>query len=132
MSEIVLPLDREARTKALPSLFKFLENLGDGRWKVTVEKFTATRSMSQNAYLWGICYAELQKHLPGWDREDIHEYMLGEWSGWEQITGLGTTRSKPLRRSSGLSVSEFSDFVDFIQRKAAEHGVHIPDPDHGG
>ena len=35
MSEILIPLDREARTKALPSLFKFLENLGDGRWKVT-------------------------------------------------------------------------------------------------
>jgi hypothetical protein len=66
--------------------------------------------------------------LPGWDAEDVHEYMLGEWSGWEALEGLGRKRLRPLRRSSRLNKQEFADFVDFIQRKAAEHGVFIPDP----
>ena len=132
MSEIILPMDREDRAKALPSLFKFLENLGNGRWKVTVEKFRLTRSHQQNAYLWGVCYAELQKALPGLDRNDVHEYMLGEWGGWQSLDGFNGRISRPLRRSSKLSVTDFMDFVSFIQRKAAEHGVHIPDPDHGG
>jgi hypothetical protein len=66
--------------------------------------------------------------LPGWDAEDIHEYMLGECFGWETIAGLGRKRLRPLKRSSVLNKQEFSDFVAFIQRRAAEHGVYIPEP----
>lgn len=132
MSEIIIPADRDARGPLLERIGRFLAALGAGKWKVTIEEYHPTRSSQQNAYLWGVCYAEFQKHLPGWEKEDIHEYMLGEWSGWEELDGMGSKRVRPLRRSSRLSTSDFSDFVDFIQRKGAEHGVFIPEPDHGG
>ncbi len=97
-------------------------------WEITVEERKTKRSEQQNRYLWGVCYAELLKVLPGWDAEDVHEYMLGEWSGWETLLGFDKKRLRPLRRSSKLNKQEFADFVAFIQRKAAEHGVFIPDP----
>jgi hypothetical protein len=99
----------------------------DKAWDIEIDEYKPTRSDAQNRYLWGVCYAELAKHLPGWDADDIHEYMLGEHFGWETIEGMGRKRLRPLRRSSALNKQEFSDFVAFIQRKAAEHGVFIPD-----
>ena len=95
--------------------------------RVTIEEAKSRRSDQQNRYLWGVCYPTLLAHLPGWDAEDVHEFMLGEWSGWETLEGMGKKRLKPIRRSSKLSTVEFMAFVDFIQRKAADMGVFIPD-----
>lgn len=96
--------------------------------KVEVSEFKRTRSNEQNRYLWGVAYATVLQQLPGWDAEDVHEYFLGEWSGWETLEGFGRKRLRPIRRSSRLSTAEFSDFVGFIQRTMAERGVIIPDP----
>ena len=85
------------------------------------------RSDSQNAYLWGVVYPAFCAALPGWDAEDVHEYLLGEHFGWERIEGMGRTRLKPLRRSSRLNKEEFAAYVDFCQRKGAEHGVFVPE-----
>jgi hypothetical protein len=86
------------------------------------------RSHEQNRYLWGVCYRIVLQHLPGWDADDVHEYFLGEHFGWETLEGLGRKRLRAVRRSSRLSVTEFTEFVAFIQRTMAERGVIIPDP----
>ena len=97
-------------------------------WKITIEPFSDTRSQQQNRYLWGVCYATLEAST-GQEAEDWHEYMLGEWSGWETVSLLGKRKLKPARRSSKLSKVEFMDYVGFIQRRAAENGIYIADPD---
>ena len=100
----------------------------DAPARVTIEEAKSKRSDQQNRYLWGCCYPALCAHLPGWDAEDVHEYMLGEHFGWETLEGLGKRRLRPIRRSSKLSTTEFVDFVGFIQRKSAELGIFIADP----
>lgn len=96
--------------------------------RVTIEELKRKRSDEQNRYLWGVVYKTLLDHLPGWEAEDVHEYMLGECYGWETIEGMGKKRLKPIRRSSKLNKMEFADYIAFIQRKASEIGVYIPDP----
>src|SRR5690606_6616059 len=71
--------------------------------KVTIAEYRRARTLEQNAYLWGCVYPTVLPHLPGWDARDVHEYLLGEWSGWQVIEGFGRKRMKPLRRSSKLS-----------------------------
>ena len=99
------------------------------RVKITKGK----RSLEQNAYLWGVVYptflreSGLGEH--GWRAEDLHEWFLGEHFGWETLEGLGRKRVRPMNRSSDLGKLEFSDYVGFIQQKAAEMGVVIPDPE---
>lgn len=128
--EQVIYLNADRHDQAIVRAQTVLGGLArDKAWKVTIGELRSKRSENQNRYLWGVCYRELCKVLPGWDADDVHEYMLGEWSGWETLSGFGKKRLRPLRRSSRLSKSEFADFVSFIQRKAAEHGVHIPDPE---
>lgn len=99
----------------------------DKDFDLTIKERKRRRSNEQNAYLWGVCYATILKHLPGWDADDLHEYFLGEHFGWETLEGMGRKRLKPIRRSSKLNKLEFADFIGFVQRKAAEFGVFIPD-----
>jgi hypothetical protein len=73
-------------------------------------------------------YPKILQHLEGWDAEDVHEFCLGEWSGWEVMEGFGRKRLRPIKRSSKLSTVEFMDFVAHIQRTMAERGIDIPDP----
>lgn len=107
----------------------------DRAHRMTVEEVKSKRSHAQNAYLWGVCYPTILKKggetLGGWDAQDLHDYFLGEYHGWEVIEGFGRKRMKPVKRSSKLSVFEFMQYVDFIQRKAAELGIYIPSPNEG-
>lgn len=133
MNPIVLPKDRP-RDEALGRLIREIHNLpADRVYRVEVNEVKRTRSLQQNAYLWGVCYPTILREageaLVGWDSDDLHEYFLGEWSGWETLEGFGRKRMKPIKRSSRLSVSEFGEYVDFIHRKAADMGIYIPSPD---
>jgi hypothetical protein len=130
MAETFILPKQTARETAITRISRFLSLLpADKAWRVTVEQHRATRSDPQNRYLWGVCYPALTARLDGWDAEDVHEYFLGEHFGWETLDGLGRKRLKPVKRSSKLTTTEFSDYVAFIQRKAADLGIYIPDPE---
>ena len=126
----ILHANDSGRATVAANLHRFLDRLpADKSWRVEVKRESKRRSDQANRYIWGVCYPALCKHLPGWDAEDVHEYMLGEYFGWERAELLGRVKLRPIRRSSKLDKTEFAGFVDFIIRKAAEHGVHIPEPD---
>lgn len=93
------------------------------------EDWKPRRSDAQNRYLHGVVYPAFLTALEGWTRDDVHEFLLGEHFGWERLEGFGRPRVKPLKRSSRLSKTEFSEYVAFCQQKAAEHGIFIPDPE---
>lgn len=118
--------------RSLAKLVAFISSLSKDRaWKVEISEHRSRRSDAQNAYLWGVCYPAILKHLPGWEADDVHDYLLGEHFGWQTLEGMGRKRVKPLRRSSRLSTTEFSDYVAFIQRTMAEKGIYVPDPGEG-
>lgn len=117
------------RERTIANFSRFLAGLPmDRAWRVEVCEHKPTRSDQQNRYLWGVVYKTICEHLDGWTSDDVHEYMLGEHFGWQEISGLGRRRIKPLRRSSRLNKQEFADYIAFIQRRMAEHGVYVPDP----
>ena len=118
------------RERVLGNLVRFVQSLPDSKaWKVEVAQYARRRSDEQNRYLWGVVYPAFEQALEGWDKEDIHEYLLGEHFGWQRIEGMGRAKVKPLKRSSKLTKAEFADYVDFCQRKGAEHGIYVPDPE---
>ena len=126
-------LERENRARTIAKLATFLESCLPGkRLRVTVEQYRRRRSDPQNSYLWAAVYPTIIRaggeELGGWTPEDLHEYFLGNWAGWETLEGFGKKRLRPMRRSSTLTTVEFNDFVASIQRKCAEHGWYVPDP----
>lgn len=119
----------ESRERVLGNLQRFLAALGaDKAWQVEVKPWRKKRSAAQNAALWGIAYKTLEQ-ATGQEAKDWHEFMLGEYFGTVQVELLGRKYTKPRRGSSGLSTVEFADYYAFVQRRAAEHGIFIADPD---
>jgi hypothetical protein len=104
--------------------------LPPARYRVTVEEAKPVRSNNQNRYLWGSVYPTILAagKLDGWENTDVHEYLLGEWSGWESVVHFGHSSQHPIRRSSKLTKLEFVDYIRFIQNRMAEFGIYVPDP----
>ena len=104
-------------------------------WEITVKEVRPRRSDSQNAFLWGVVYPSLLEGageaLRGFTASDLHEFMLGEMWGWETIEGFGRKRMRPVRRSHNMTKQEFSDFIGYIEQRALDMGIVIPEPSYG-
>ena len=104
----------------------------DRNYFIEVGEWKKPRTNQQNAFLWGVVYSSIIEQggeaLRGWNRDDIHEYFLGEYGGWQTLEGFGRKRMKPLKRSSNLNKQEFTDYLMFIEQKCLEMGIHIPEP----
>jgi len=124
----VLHANDSVRVNVLANCKRFLDLLpADKSWRVEITQHAKRRSLSQNAYLWSVPYKILED-ATGHESAYWHEYFLGEMYGWETIEMFGQKKRAPLRRSSKLTTVEFSEYVEFIQRKCAEHGLYIPNP----
>lgn len=103
--------------------------IGLGKLRDIIRK--SRRSNDQNALLW-VLYADALRAggetLGGWTTEDIHTFMCGEYWGWERMEALGAVRQRPKRRSSRLTKAEFSDYLEFVVRRFAEHGIVLELP----
>jgi len=133
MSKHTFILPRLLRHQVMCRLVSVLDDLPENKvFRVEIEESRSTRSEMQNRYLWGVVYPAILKGggeaLAGWEAEELHEYLLGEHFGWEVLEGFGVRRRRPIRRSSKLSKLEFVDFTQFIQRKMADFGIYVPDP----
>ena len=104
----------------------------DRAWCIEVLEWKKPRTDQQNRFLWGVCYPAILEGggeaLAGWTRDDIHEYMVGEWGGWETLEGFGRKRMRPIKRSSKLNKQEFSDYLLFLETRCMEMGIDIPAP----
>lgn len=120
------------RRFAMEKLWELLWSLPARQYRVEIKEHRNTRSSQQNRYLWGCVYPTILERggeqLGGWTKDDLHEFFLGEWSGWFELEGFGRTHSCPIHRSSTLSTKEFEEYVDFIKVRCAEFGIVIPDP----
>ena len=126
MNSFILPAGD--RSESIDRLTQFLRQCSpDKPVRVEVCLHRKRRSNEQNRALWGVAYRLLSDET-GNDVNDLHEFFLGEYFGWELIDVLGQQRRRPVRRSSKLNTVEFSDFYAFIQRRSAEMGYYIPSP----
>ena len=101
-----------------------------GEWK-------EGRSDAQNRYLFGVCYPLLAQ-AKGYTVNAIHEWMCGEYFGWEErkcpktphnMTGLESVPIRTTTRPKKMTVDQFCLFVEMVQRIGAQAGVFIPDPE---
>lgn len=116
------------RSIILANAIAFISALPESTdWRITIDRVRKTRTNDQNAALWGCAYKALHE-ATGNDPEDLHTFFLGEWSGWDVIDVMGQQRRVPKRRSSKITTVEFSEFYEFIQRRAAECGYNVPSP----
>ena len=139
---LILPKTSDV-SQWLRSIEVFLRKVTpDKHWQLTLEPYRRERSNQQNRYLRGVCAKLLSDHT-GYEVDEVYEYLLGSYFGWRQercpktpsnprgvrdLPVRSTTRNEDGEREV-LKDREFWDFVEWIQRFGAQHGVMIPDPD---
>jgi hypothetical protein len=141
MKDFLLPmLDREP---TIARVVKYLREVTTKRaHRIDIKQESDDRTAQQCRYLNGVPYKLLGSHF-GYERDEISEQMCGLYWGWRQKKVPRTPnnprgiRDVPLRTTttdeSGerdvLSMKDFWEYVEFLQRFGASYDVHIPDPD---
>jgi len=138
VSTFVLRANSFQRADVIGNAQKFIAALNPHKnWRVTVEPYTEPRTSPQCRYLNGVAY-KLLGDATGYERDDISEYLCGTYFGWRekvlpgkrvQQVPIRTTTTDENGKRKVLSKTEFADYVAFVQRFGAQHGVYIPDPD---
>jgi hypothetical protein len=108
-------------------------------WEITLKPYKKSRSDEQNAALWGVAYPPLVAHT-GFTAEEIHEVMCIGYFGPVHRNIMGEEVVKPIRTTTRgyhgdrdvLPAAEFAAFYEYVQRRGAEAGVDIPDPEPKG
>jgi hypothetical protein len=115
-----LVVDQPARLAAQ------LAKLEGKRVRVTVETPPTVRSLDANSYYWGVVIAYWSEWT-GYDPKEMHGTLKAERLSEIRILPDGT-EIEAKRSTSTLTTGEFSEYVDWCRRKAAEHGLYIPGP----
>lgn len=113
----------------------YIHTFEDQRVVLTVRKFREQRSAAQNRWLWGKALPLIAEYC-GYDEhetEDLHYDLLGVRFGTVEVEPRfpgAPHRVVPAKTSSQLTTAEFSEYMDWLVRFAAQKwGVMIPLPD---
>lgn len=119
----------------------FLSNLPtDGTMEVEFRPKKKPRSLNQNAALWAVAYPPIMEAMGlrgEKDREELHQYFCGEYWGWVEYKLFDKKKVRPRRTTTMNEQGEkdiiptilMADFYNFIQQRAADNGIYVPDPD---
>lgn len=132
MSGNTILLAKGPRDRALAHLANVAKALPqDKAWRIVIEPYTAGRSLSQNRTLWWLLQQFIDRGgeaLRGYSREELHEVLLEQFSGFEKYTLLGVEKTRPLERSSTMNKQTFSDYIEHVVRVAAGMGIVLELP----
>lgn len=132
------------RSRRIGRVIETLEALPlDHAWRLEIEELKSERSLQQNKYLFGCAY-KLISEKTGLEKLDLHDDFLKRHfgtrlkrvplslyhpDGFDEVP-LRTTTTDEHGRRSVLGKIPFAEFVEFVQRFAAEqYDVFVPDPD---
>ena len=107
----------------------FLPLRDKGKLTVTVELYRKRRSLDANAYYWSVIIPSLADHY-GYRRDEMHQVLLGTYTGWESRTFRGQQIYVPRRTSTTPDIMDTMDFQGLIQTAqqiAAEENIILPD-----
>ena len=96
--------------------------------QISIKRRQSQRSLDQNAWAWGVAYPILAAAW-GYDadeHEDLHYGLVAKCFGEHFDKRMGAM--VPNKRSSRLSTTEFSEYMEWLVRYAAKAGVSVPLP----
>ena len=126
------------RANVLHNAITFIVQLPDDKpWDITVERHVKARSDKQRRSLFGVAYKAMMEFsgLQGdQDKRDLHAFWCKEYYG-TKVDAFGrevpvrTTTKDERGQKSEISTVEALEFYSFLQRRGAEVGCYVPDPD---
>jgi len=120
------------------NLHAFIDRLPAAKsWRIEVKEDRKERTQDQNAAMFGLAYDRIMEAtgLQGdAEKKQLHRDFCGDFFGW--VNGpLGqqrprrTTTTNERGEREVIDTRTMAEFYEFIQRKAAEYGIDVPNPD---
>lgn len=133
MKRITLPPDPAARSTAIAALVHHCSMDLDPERRYVATVAEETRSLAQNAYLWGVVYATIveymrEHHGRDYSDEAVHE-ALKELFLPSRVEQMARRKVRIYRSTTKLTKREFADYVEHCIRWAAEFGCVVPPPE---
>ncbi len=129
--------DDAGRSLVLANLHAFIDRLPPSKsWRIEVKELRKERTDKQLGALFGLAYDRIMEAtgLQGdSDKRQLHRDFCGDFFGW---TDGPLGRQKPMRTTTTnekgerdvIDAKTMAEMYDFIQRKASEFGIDVPDP----
>lgn len=126
------------RARILENAIAFLRMLPESKaWELEIRPHVKKRSTKQRKALFGAAYGALMEFsgLEGSeDKRELHRFMCGEFFGWKldafgRRVPVRTTTKDEHGKPDEINVEQALRFYAFLQRKGAEAGCYVPDPD---
>lgn len=97
-----------------------------------IEIKKATRSLKQNAYIWGVVYPTIRKfmsdnHNKDYSDKAIHETAKEMFLPY-RVEVMASREVRIYQTTKELTKTEFSDYIEEIFRWAGGFGCSIPEP----
>lgn len=126
MSQTAILVKENGEVKLEKSFDFMCSQLRNGRYKVTIERYTEPRTISQNALMW-LWFTCIEQET-GTDKLDVHDYYCNLFlrrtaviNGKETVIAGSTSR---------LNTLQMKDFLNKVKADAAtELGISLPLPD---
>lgn len=126
MSQTAILVKENGEVKLEKSFDFMCSQLRNGRYKVTIERYTEPRTISQNALMW-LWFTCIEQET-GTDKLDVHDYYCNLFlrrtaviNGKETVIAGSTSR---------LNTLQMTDFLNKVKADAAtELGISLPLPD---
>lgn len=106
--------------------FDFMcSQLCNGRYRVTIERYTEPRTLNQNALMW-LWFTCIEQET-GTDKQDVHDYYCNRFL---RRTAFINGRELVISgKTSSLNTLQMTDFLNKIKADAAaEFGITLPLP----
>ena len=99
-------------------------------WAIEIKRWVKKRSNAQIAYFWGGIVNTVVMET-GNDKDTIHDFLCGDFFGWEEYKVFGQVKKRPVRTLTSpepLSVEEMVNFCEWCVMRMAEEGIIIEPP----
>lgn len=106
--------------------FAMLEGFQDDEVIVTVQRKKHTRTLKQNAYLWGVVYPLLAEYT-GETQDELHKIFKAKYLQQKKMWRGGEYAVQ--RSTAELTSEEMGDFISSVVLEASDLGIEVPLPD---
>ena len=122
--------DFKLKLEAMVLFQQYVRSLVGQSLQLVLRKRGSKRSLVQNAWIWGVAYPVIAESL-GYDHhehEDLHYALVAKCFGEHFDKRIGAM--VPNKRSSKMTTTEFSEYMEWLVRFAATElgGIMVPLP----
>jgi len=126
-------IEGELRFKQRSTFLSDLKQLKNGDYILILEKKRKKRSLSQNAYYWGVVVENVKSGLLDigyrMTKDDTHEFLKGKFHIIEKVNENTGEILKAVGSTSEMTTSQMMDYFSEITQWAAEYlNIQIPQP----